>query len=219
MQFAQLPVLISSIIIINTISDVRRLLHLDNECTGTNSMHTTCRHIENIPRPDGTRLKHFIKSTVMHPLFILLRRNLTGKTRNQCSPFISRNHIPHFIFTKTVMPFFSQFVTRVNLNGQLLPSINKLNQQREFITKTGIIALTNQFLTIPANHFGQSESLIGTIGHNRLATLYGRHFPTLSHVGQIFIQMFERNNLVAPPKRLLQNRLKFQRIHLLNYYV
>ena len=172
MQLTKLSILISTIIIVNTICHIRRLLHFYHKGTCPNTMYTASRYIEHITRPDSTCLKHLVKCTIMYTFFIFFWSDLLGETRYQSGPFIGRNNIPHFIFTKTVMTFFGQFIAWMNLNRQFLPRINKLNQQRELIAKTCIIRLANQFFPILTYHFGQCQPFVCAISHNRFAAFY-----------------------------------------------
>ena len=172
-------------------------------------MYPTCRHIKHIARFNGASLQNIRKRTIIHSFLIFFRSNLLCKTGNQLGTLVSSNNIPHFIFTKTVMTFLSQLVTRVYLNRQVQLGINKLYQQRKLISETCIVGFSYQVFLIFSDHIRQRQSFVCTIGHYRLTAFYCRHFPTLAYIGKGIIQMFEWNNLVASPKRLLQNRLKF----------
>ena len=65
----------------------------------------------------------------------------------------SMNHIPHFSLTKRIMTFLSQFIVRMNLNGQISTRINKLDQQGKTRTKLFHHLFSYQLFAICMNQF------------------------------------------------------------------
>ena len=64
----------------------------------------------------------------MYTFLIFFRSNLLRETRNQLSPLIGRNDIPHFVLSKTIVALLGQLVTRMNLNGEVELGVNELDQ-------------------------------------------------------------------------------------------
>ena len=128
MQFSPFSIGIFSIIIINPVCNIRSLLYLSNKYPFPDRMNSSCRQEKYVSTLNRMELKDIHNRIIFYPFDIFIRSNLLRKTWIQPSSFLCRNNIPHFCFTKWIMALFSQLIIRMNLNRQIIPSIDKLNQ-------------------------------------------------------------------------------------------
>src|SRR5574344_735873 len=136
-QITSFAIGIFSVVIVYSISDIRRLLYLGKKNTGTDSMNTTCRQEKYISRMSIMRHQHFRKSIIQHTFLIFLFRNLLRESRSDFRTLVGINHVPHFSLSKRIMALLSQNIIWMNLNRQIFLGINKLDKKRKVFTKSG----------------------------------------------------------------------------------
>ena len=103
----------------------------------------------------------------------------------------------------------------VYLYGQILTCIDKLDEQRELIAEALVVGLAHELFLQFGNGFVEAFSFQRTFFHDRLIILHSRDFPAFSHVLQLRVEVLERHNLVAAPKRLFEQGFKFDRLHII----
>ena len=132
----------------------------------------------------------------------------------------SIKHIPHLSFSIQAMLLFSQFIIRVHLNRQITISIYDFQQQRKLRPILFINPITNQITHIHLYKISQSITLQPTIYHLTIIILHSRNIPTLTYLTQFrLIMSIYILYLISPPKLLLQNRSKLQRIQFIQFKI
>ena len=106
------------------------------------------------------------------------------------------------------MTLQGQLVARVHLHGKVVAGIDKLDEEREALTKTLHDATTDQVGAVSANQFAERNALLRAVGYDRRAIFYIRHFPALANLARIRGQVFEGANGSAAPKHFFQNRVE-----------
>src|SRR5574344_1521597 len=76
-------------------------------------------------------LQNFFYRSVFYSFFVFFSIDFFGETGNQLSSLLGLNYIPHFCFAERIMSLFCKLVIRMYLNGQIIPCIYKLDQQRK----------------------------------------------------------------------------------------
>lgn len=99
-------------------------------------------------------------------------------------------------------------VGRMHLNGQRLSGIDELDEQWELVAETLIVGSAHQFFLHIHHDSAQWLTGIFTLADNGLIAGNTGNLPALSDVFETVVEMLERDDLVATPKSLLQQRLK-----------
>src|SRR5690606_17204523 len=99
---------------------------------------------ENIASLNFFLIQNFRKVPMLQFIDVYILIYFLIKTGNKFCARISLDNIPHFGFTKGIVTFFRQFIIWMHLYGQVVISVDKLHQQRKFITKALINFLSSQ---------------------------------------------------------------------------
>src|SRR5690606_8215360 len=73
-------------------------------------------------------IQYIQQGVIFKMFYIFLLSYVLIKSYNQFRSLISLHDVPHFSFSKGIVPFHSKFVIWMQLNGQVFPGINKLDK-------------------------------------------------------------------------------------------
>ena len=173
MQFTQVTVLVSTVEVINTVSDVGSLLYFCQEASGSNAVDTSCRQEEYIARLYVIFVEGITNCIVFNHVGIFLRSNLFFQTRIQvCLSAGIVDDIPHFCFTHRLVALHGQFIVRVYLNRQILLGVNKLDKQRELALESLVVFFSYQLSFIFFHQLSQVLAGICTFCYYRFVARY-----------------------------------------------
>ena len=117
MQLTRLTIHTRPVIVKDTIGHIRRLLHLGQQDTGTDSMHTSSRQVEHITRLYLMTGEHIRYRAIGDILFISLGGYLLLESGIEITPRLSIDNIPHLTLSHLAMLTLSHLIIRMNLNA------------------------------------------------------------------------------------------------------
>ena len=130
MQLTWFAIKSRTVIVKDTISDIRGLLYLGKFYASADSMNTARREVEHITFVYLMFCEDIRYSATSDSLFILLWCNLYLKPCIEVCSWFSIKDIPHLRFPKLVMLALSHLIIGMYLYGKILMGINDFCEKR-----------------------------------------------------------------------------------------
>ena len=121
---------------------------------------------------------------------------------------IGGHDIPHFGLALRVVAFPGQLVVGVYLDREVLPGVDELDQQREFVAETLVVGLAQQCGAVTGQQIREFGTGLGTVRNDGFVAFDPREFPALTDVVLFGFDLFVGGDLLAAPDQGFQNRLK-----------
>ena len=102
------------------------------------------------------------------------------------------------------MAFGSQFVVRVNLDGEVAFRVNELDEERELIACIGIDFLSYELAFELLYQFGNGLALEFSVGNDGFMALYAGEFPAFADIVLICNDFLIWGDFLATPYHGLQ---------------
>ena len=128
MQLTGLAIQARTIIVVDTIGDIGRLLDLGQQDATTDGMDTTRRQIKDIARLDGMVSQHLGNGTIGNTPAVLLSIDLLFEACIEMGIRGGLDDIPHLGLTHLAMLALRHLVVGMYLNAQVALGINELHQ-------------------------------------------------------------------------------------------
>ena len=209
MQLARLSVQTKSAIIVNPIRNVRRLLNLRYETTATDGMYTAGRKEKHIPGIDLKPGENIGDGVVPDPLDILLWGDFLGETGQQVRALVGTHDIPHLGLALGVMALLGQFVVRMDLNGEILLSVNEFNQKRKLVAGIGVDLLADELTLVFLHEFSDGHAFELAVRDDGFMSLHAGKFPTFTYIMLICNDFLIRSDFLATPYYSFEYGFKF----------
>ena len=120
-------------------------------------------------------------ATVSHAPLVLLRGDFLFQTRVQTCPRIGRHDIPHLgLAVALVMLPPRHRIIRMHLDGQVVASVDELDQQGKLVPVLGIHMLSHEPSLILLHELRNRPPAQGSIGHRRLMLRHPGQLPALA---------------------------------------
>ena len=214
-QFAGVAVGIAAVEVVDAVGDVRSLLDLGDEGSGADRMHAARRQEENVAWMDLVVGEDVGDGVVLYAGGVFGGRHLLRESRAEVRPLVGGHDVPHLGFALGLVAFPGQFVVGVNLDREVLPGVDELDEQRELLAEALEILRAQQSGSVAGDQFGQRGSGLGASGDDGFVAFHARELPALADLLLRGLDLFVRGYLVAAPDQRFQNRLKL--IHGLSY--
>ena len=130
MQLTRLTIQSGTIIVKDTIGDIRRLLYLGKFDASTDGVHPARGKIEHIAFVYLMLCEDFYDGAIGNTFLILLWRDPFLKTCIEVCAWFSIKNIPHLRFPKLIMLTLGHLVIWMYLYGEILMGINDLCEKR-----------------------------------------------------------------------------------------
>ena len=177
-------------------------------------MDTTCREEEHVARLNGIVSQSVTDGIVGNHSCIFVRSDALLQARTEVSlTVVVIDYIPHFSLTHRVVANLCQSIVRVNLDREVIASVDELDEQWEVVAETFVVGSTYQSTLVFFYQFAQVLAGFSTVGHYRFVARNVRDFPAFAYLRLFDVKTLERNNLFATPDGGLQDRIKFKWIH------
>ncbi len=176
-------------------------------------MDTPGREVEEITRRNRILGHQLHDAMLLHSLLVLLGGDGAVKADTQAGTLIGAHHIPQLALATAGMALTSQLIVRMHLDRKILAGIDKLDQQRELLAKTGIVGLAHELLPLAHEQLTECKATIGSLGHDRLVARKTRQLPALADLSLGSHQTFIGGNALATPHGALQKGVKFQHLN------
>ena len=227
MEFTRFALRVHAPKVIDAIGDVRRLLYLDEEVTGTDSMETAGRQEKQVTlvrlvRSDDVLHRRVpVDSRGCSELLVFLGCDRALETGVNLGADIGFDDVPHLGFAETSVSFLRQFVIGVHLDGEVLAGVDELDEERELISELLIDAVANEESFVLIDELGEVEPEVhisddASFDGYRFMTRYGTYLPRLADVGLSCVNAFERRYLVSAPDHGAEVGLKFVGFHFID---
>jgi hypothetical protein len=106
-------------------------------------------------------------------------------------------------------------VVGVYLYGQVLPGIDEFYEQREAVAEAFEAPLAHKLGSEKLRKLSEGEAAVFSESHDCLASGYRRDFPTFANMMQTSLCMAKRDNLLASPESLLEQRFECKYVHII----
>ena len=212
MQLAQLAVGIGSVVVVDTVGGVRRLLNLGQQQTFAQGVDPTGRDKEHVAVLRVLDMENVLNVPQLKEFLILFARHLLFKAVDYLGTLLCFNDIPHLGLAVFHSTFACQRVVGMHLYRQAVVRVNNLDKQRKIVAEVLIILLAYQFAHINLKGIIEGVALKESVGDDRLVVLHCRQRPQLAAVWQRVVVEAKRFYLVAAPYLVLVQRHKLHRI-------
>ncbi len=167
MEFAGVAIGILAVVVVYAIGDVGCLLNLRNEASRTDGMHPTCRQEEDVSLLYFVFFEAVGKGIVLHRFHIGFRSDVFFETGIKKCSRRCFNDVPHFGLPERSVPFSGQRIIGMNLNGQVVSCVNKLDEQRKGVAVLFIHLPANQLIFLADEQFPERCSGERPVGNDR----------------------------------------------------
>ena len=211
--------------VIDAVGDIRGLLDLDEEVTGTNGMESSGRQevkvtlVRLMGSDDVLHGRMSIDSRSGSELFVLFGCYRAVETGVDFGADIGFEDIPHLGFSHTAMAFERQFVIGMHLDGEVLAGVDELDQEWELVSELLIDAVADEESFVFVDELGEVETKVyitddaafhghGLMPGNRT------DLPGLTDIGLGGKDALERGYLVTSPDHGAEVGLEFIGFHI-----
>ena len=197
MQIPLSPILSHPSVVINPVSDIGILLNLRNENIPANGMNRSGLNKKHISLLHRHSMEHFQQSILPDPLGEFLPGYLPLKAVIKVCLLPGLHHIPHLGLAILSLILQGIPVIRMNLNRQIILSVNKFGQNRE-IPETSAV-LTQHLFSFRINIFLQGFPLISSVFDIRRPCRMAGKLPRLGkYFPRILFSVFLHQTVAAP---------------------
>ena len=207
MQRAQLAVGAGAVVVVQAIGHIARLLRLQNERTGLNSVHGTGVNLEKVALVNRQHVEHVVPAAIFDHLRCL-GAVLGALADDDRGTGLAVQHIPALgLAQAAVLVLGSVLVVGVNLDRKVVLGVQNLNEQRELLA----LAVAKE-LTVLGPQPRQRVAGIRALRNLAVAVGMGRDGPALTDgtLGNVVTKYgFE---LAAAPDLLVEDRRQFNQI-------
>ena len=208
MELTVVAILVLTFEVVDAIGDIARLLDLAEEASLADAVDTSGGEKEAVAFLHVVVVDSVHDRIVGYHLLILLGSDLLLQSHEHTGIEIRVHDIPHLGLAALLALLMRNLVGRMHLDGQWPSGIDELDEQWKFIAETLIVGGSHQFLFHICHDSAQRLTGIFSFADDGLIAGNTGDLPALSHVFEIVVEMLERDDLVATPKSLLQQRLK-----------
>ena len=184
MQLSQLPVFVGSVIVIEPVCAIRRLLYLGYEESFAQGVHPSGRQVVDVTVLWVFHMQLLLQMARCSIFGYHLFRHHLVETVDYLGPFLRLHHIPHLALPPSHASLLRQLVVGVHLYRKLVAGVYHLYQQREVVAVVLIVLLAYEVTHVYLQQFRQVVLRQRTVSHHRLVVFQSRQNPHLTAVGQ-----------------------------------
>ena len=143
MQLARLAIHPRTVVVVDAVGDIARLLHLRQHNPAADGVDTPGREVEHIARLDLMVGQHLGDGAVGDAPLVFLGADLPLETGIEVRPFVGLDDVPHLRLAHLAMLPLRHLVVGMHLDAQVALGIDELHQQGQ-LTMVSLIDLPAQ---------------------------------------------------------------------------
>ena len=129
MQFSRTTIHAGTVVVVDAVGDVGRLLHLGQQDAGTNGMDTSGGQVEHIAGRDLMTGQDTGDGIVADMLPIFVGRYLAAETGIEIASRFGVDDVPHLALAHLAVDALSHSIVRMNLDAEVAMGIDELDEQ------------------------------------------------------------------------------------------
>ena len=207
MQVALFAVLADSSVIVHAVSHIGILLDLGDQDALADRVERSGLDKENISLLYRHCVEYVEKRVLLDPAGKLFPGDLFFETVVQECAFLRVEDVPHLCFAILALVLQRKSVAGMDLNGQIVPGVNELGQNRELAESTAVRAerLHSHCVQILLQRFAR----IGSVHDHRRPVRVAGELPRLRQNFAVILHVVLIHQPVAAPQVILAGRFQF----------
>ena len=166
MEFPELALPVLAHVVIDAIGDVACLLYLCYFHAGPDAVHSSGGDVETVAWHYVGLAQVALDASVGNLVGIVVHIHSLLEACYQLASTVGLHYIPHLVFPHLPVSRLAQRIARVYLYGEVLPGVDKLDEQREIGACVSQYGLAQKLLAVALYHLRQCHAAVFTVDYH-----------------------------------------------------